>query len=132
MRFLLDTDTLIYWMKGTPEIIDRVALHGNQSLAVSGISRAELFYGAFRSQRVEKNLQAIQRLSTAITFIPLSNEAQQIFGRIKAALQKQGNLIEDMDILIAATAIAEDMTLVTNNQKHFQRISELKIENWLH
>lgn len=131
MKFLLDTDTLIYWMKDTPEVIDRIALHGNKTLAASGISRAELFYGAFRSLHVEKNLKAIQMLSKAITFIPLSDKAQQIFGRIKAELQKQGNLIEDMDLLIAATAIAEDRTLVTNNQKHFQRISELNLENWI-
>jgi hypothetical protein len=72
--------------------------------AVNGY--AELFFGAYRSQNIEKNLQALRRLSKTISFLPLEEDAQELFGKIKADLQKQGNTLEDSDILIAATAIA--------------------------
>jgi tRNA(fMet)-specific endonuclease VapC len=131
VKFILDTDTLIYWLKDIPEVVEKIDFYGHKTIGASAISRAELYYGAYRSQHVEKNLKAIQRLSATIKFLPIEENTENIYGRIKAELQRAGNVIEDMDILIAATAIATDKILVTNNEKHFKRISGLKIDNWI-
>ena len=131
MKFILDTDTLIYWTNGQPKAVENIALHGKRSLAASVISKAELFYGAYRSQHVDENIKVIKKLAKTIKFLPVDDKAQQLFGQIKAELQKKGKLIEDADLLIAATALAAGKTLVTNNQKHFQRIAGLKTDNWI-
>lgn len=130
MKFILDTNTLIYWLKDVPEVVEKIAFYGHKTIGASAISRAELYYGAYRSQHIEKNLKAIQKLSDAIKFLLLDEVTEKTYGRIKAELQREGNPIDDMDILIAATAIASDKILVTNNEKHFKRIHGLKIENW--
>jgi tRNA(fMet)-specific endonuclease VapC len=130
MKFILDTDTLIYWLKDIPEVVKKITYHEHKTISASAISRAELYYGAYRSQYVEKNLKAIQKLSDTIKFLPIEEDIEKTYGHIKAELQRTGNVIDDMDILIAATAIATDKVLVTNNEKHFKRIRGLKIENW--
>jgi predicted nucleic acid-binding protein len=130
MAYLLDTDTIIYWMNNIPQVVRHVTSYGKRRLMASVITRAELYYGAYRSTHVENNLAAIRKLSRKIKFMPLGDEAQQIFGRIKAELQKDGNPLADSDILIASTALANRMTLVTNNTRHFERIAGLNLENW--
>ena len=130
MKFILDTDTLIYWTNGHAGVVEKIAACGKRALSASVVSKAELFYGAYRSQHVEDNIKVINKLSKTIKFLELDDKAQQIFGRLKSELQKNGRLIEDADLFIAATAISTGRTLVTNNEKHFQRIEELAMENW--
>ena len=130
MRYLLDTDTLIYWFKGNQNI-EKAAVHiGLQDMGYSIISHAELYFGAYNSQQKQKNLNAIQIIQQKLALVNFNAESAQLFGKIKTELKQQGNIILDADIMIASIAISHGLILVTNNEKHFQRIPDLSIENW--
>jgi predicted nucleic acid-binding protein len=121
---------LIYWSKGMPTVVRNIVEHGTRSLSASILSRAEPYYGAHRSQYVDKNIESIKKLTKEMKFISINENIEDLFGKHKANLRKDGNLIEDFDLMIAATALSHNYTLVTNNEQHFKRITELKIENW--
>ncbi|MBI3537043.1 MAG: type II toxin-antitoxin system VapC family toxin [Chloroflexi bacterium] len=131
MNFILDTDICIYWLKGNATVRDRFYKAGASEIAISVITIAELFYGAYNSSRMNENLGQVETFTNGIDILQLSLVALRKFGEMKSTLQKSGQLITDFDLLIASTAIAENRVLVTNNIKHFDRISELKLENWL-
>lgn len=131
MKYLLDTDTIIYWLKGNQDIEAKACMAGLDALAYSIISHAELYFGAYNSEQVEKNLQAIQLLRQKLKLLPFDENSALIFGKTKSGLKKQGNIILDADIMIASIAQANNLTLITNNSKHFTRIPGLKIENWV-
>ena len=129
--FLLDTDTIIYWIKNKyPQIGQMIEKVGSQNIFVSSISIAELFYGAHNSEQKQKNLKLIAELVEEVNIIDFDSFAGGCFGEIKANLRSKGELINDSDLFIAAIAISNDLILVTNNEKHFQRIEKLKIANW--
>lgn len=130
MKYLLDTDALIYWLKGNKNIEQKALNVGLNRLGYSIISHAELYFGAYNSEQKEKNLAAIQIVQQKLTLVNLDTKSAQLFGSIKADLKRQGNIIMDADIMIASIAISNKLTLITNNEKHFERITELKIENW--
>lgn len=131
MKYLLDTDTLIFWLKGNKNI-EKKALHiGLEQLSYSIISYAELYFGAYNSQQIEKNLNSIEMVKQKLTLTHFDTNAAQLFGKTKAHLKQQGKIIMDADIMIASIAQSNDLTLVTNNVKHFSRIEALKIENWV-
>ncbi len=100
-------------------------------LHFSIISKAELYFGAHNSEHISENLDNIQIISETISLLPFDEAAAEKFGTIKADLKKSGLIIMDADIMIASVALANDLTLVTNNTKHFERIAELRIENWV-
>jgi tRNA(fMet)-specific endonuclease VapC len=130
MTYLLDTDTIVYWMKNHPVVTPKARSIDSSLLSASDISRAELYYGAYYSDRIEHNVRAVKNLSNTLAFLPFNEDCQIQFGKIKADLRKRKALIADPDIMIAATALAFSRILVTNNTKHFQRIEGLTIENW--
>ena len=124
MIYLLDTDITIYWMKGNKTISNKVVNIGFSNVGISDLTRAELYYGAYKSKRINENLTAIKILEDKINFIPFNEPAQSLFGQIKAKLENIGKRLDDMDIMIASTAIAYNLTLITNNINHFERITE--------
>lgn len=128
--FLLDTDTIIYSMKGNANVQKNVREHSDAPLSISVITLMELYYGARKSQRVAANLAKIKTLEQAIEVIPVGLESTEIFGLLKANLEVVGKRMDDFDLIIAACALAHNLTLVTNNMKHFQRIEGLKLANW--
>lgn len=130
MKYLLDTDTLIYWLKGNRNIERKAIEAGFDQLGYSIISKAELFYGAYNSQHPTKNLVNVARIDAVLTLVYLEDTAAEWFGKLKADLRRQGNPIMDADLFIAATTLAHGLVLVSNNTKHFQRIPDLMIENW--
>jgi len=130
MKYLLDTDTLIYWLTGNKNIEEKALAIGLEKLGYSVISHAELYFGAYNSVQKDKKLLAIQVVSKKLTFVNFNAESAQLFGMIKADLKQQGNIIWDADIMIAAIALTNGLTLVTNNLKHFIRIPNLNLENW--
>ncbi len=131
MKYLLDTNICIYWLKGD-ENIERKALEvGLNNLFISFINLSELFYGAYKSQNVEDNLYSVRTIGEKLGFIESSEEVCDKFGDLKSFLEKKGKIIDDADLFIAACSIVNELTLVTNNEKHFRRIKGLKIENWL-
>ncbi len=131
MRYLLDTDVIIYWLKGNVGIEERVMAEGLENIGFSIIPKAELYFGAYNSKRIENNLKNIDELSVRIKLLPLNNDAAETFGKLKAERKRTGNIITDADIMVASIAFANDLTLITNNLRHFERISDLKIENWV-
>jgi tRNA(fMet)-specific endonuclease VapC len=94
------------------------------------ITLAELKYGAYKSGRVQENLRLIEALIENVEVIPFT-EAIDIYAQEKVRLNKQGTPIEDFDLLIASSALAKKLVLVTDNLKHFERVHGLRIENWV-
>ncbi len=90
----------------------------------------ELYYGAYKSQKVESNLAKVQRIENSLEIIPVSQELVEIFGLLKSNLEKKGKSIDDFDLILASTALSQNMVLVTNNEKHFKSIKGLELENW--
>lgn len=130
MKYLLDSDIIIYYLNGDQDITERISKVNVNKLYTSSINQAELFYGAYNSKHIRGNVDVIKRFLTFLEILPFEQNAADIYGKIKSNLKKKGELIADMDLCIAATAISNKMTLVTNNTKHFKRITELKLENW--
>ncbi len=89
-----------------------------------------MIYGAKKSKNIEKNLATTHRVSELFPIINISPAIMETFGEIKASLGKKGQIIDDMDLLIASTALTHNLILVTNNEKHFRRIEGLEIEKW--
>lgn len=125
MTHLLDTDRIISHLRGKSEIIPAP----NQTLAMSIITLGELLYGAERSHDPSKTREAISLLQSdfQISVLEVTEAIIIRFANIKAELSKRGALIEDFDILIAATALEQSLTLVTGNKKHFSRVPGLSL-----
>ena len=129
VRFLLDTDTVSYAIRGQGRSARLIQNHSPETLAMSALSLSELRYGAARrkSQRLHALIDAIL---IDIAVLPFDARCAETAGTIGAALAESGQQIGELDTLIAAHALSLDLTLVTNNLKHFSRIPGLKIENW--
>jgi tRNA(fMet)-specific endonuclease VapC len=126
---LLDTDHCVAILRGRLDLTGKIS--ANEPLAVSAISVAELTHGVWRSARSSQNLAALDVLLTSFTVIPFDELAARRFGELKANLEQAGNIVADLDLQIASVAICRDLPLVTHNQKHFARITSLKLEDWL-
>ena len=128
--YLLDTDTIIYILKGNAPVQKNLLFHINDPIKTSVITLMELYYGAYKSQKVTGNLAKIKTLEQSVEIITLGVESAEVFGMLKSQLEKTGLRLDDFDLIIAACALAHNLTLVTNNEKHFQRIEGLKVANW--
>jgi tRNA(fMet)-specific endonuclease VapC len=130
VTYLLDTDTCIYWLKGDRSVLESLQQAGMGRIAISVITAAELYFGAYHSAHVAENLARAEAFVNQLPVFPLDNTALRVFGRVKSELRKQGQPVADFDLLIAATAMTADRILVTNNTRHYERIENLRIENW--
>ena len=130
MRFLIDTNIIIYRLKNMGNVNANFLKYKNEDMFVSVISYGELVFGAKKSSAVEKNLQTVEAVKSIFPLIDVDADVMDVFGGIKAHTQKTGKVIDDMDLLIAASAISNKMTLVTHNTKHFENIPNLKITDW--
>ena len=128
--YLLDTDIIIYSLKGDINIQSNLRQHINELLQISIITLMELYYGVYKSRHIDANLAKIKTLEQSLEILPTGQETAEIFGRLKAKLELEGNRLDDFDLIIASTALTHNLVLVTNNEKHFQRIEGLKLENW--
>lgn len=132
MTYMLDTNICIYVLKRSPiEVYRKFAEHIGKGVCISVITLAELKHGVFKSDRVEKNAENLEKLMQTISVLPYENACAEEYGKICAHLQKSGTPIGIMDMLIAAHAKVMDYTLVTNNVREFERVPGLKIENWI-
>ncbi|MBF2004000.1 MAG: type II toxin-antitoxin system VapC family toxin [Chlorogloeopsis fritschii C42_A2020_084] len=129
MSYLLDTDTCIYWLNGRQLVKDRLLAVWHQ-VGICVITVAELYYGAYNSNRVEENLARVEEFIKNISIIPLDNISLKLFGQLKAELRRTGQPIADFDLLIASAVLAGNYILVTNNTRHYSRISGIQLENW--
>ena len=118
-------------MKQKPEkVLQRFKQEINNGICISSITLAELEYGMKRSSDPAKNEQALLRFLAPLDVLPFESAAASEYGAIRAYLQKQGTPIGPLDMLIAGHAKAENLILVTNNVREFERVPALKIENW--
>jgi predicted nucleic acid-binding protein len=131
VKFLLDTNICVYWLKGNEHIEQKILSVGLDNVALSFVNVSELYYGAYKSQRVDANLSLIRQLTGQLSVIESDEAISEMFGDMKATLEKAGTIIDDADLFIAACARVHGLTLVTNNVKHFKRIKGLKLENWV-
>jgi len=129
--YLLDTDTIIYILKGNLAAERNLQRHYNDPIKISVITLMELYYGAYKSQKVTSNLAKIKTLENSMEVIPLGQETVDIFGRQKAQLERSGTPLDDFDLIVGCCALAHNLILVTNNVKHFKKIESLKMTNWI-
>jgi len=129
--YLLDTDTMIFSLKGDDAIQKNLERHINDPIKLSVITLMELYYGAYKSKKVASNLAKIKTLEQSLEILQIGIESTEIFGMLKSQLEKKGSRLDDFDLLIASCALAHNLTLVTNNIKHFRRIKGLKLTNWI-
>jgi len=128
--YLLDTDTVIYSLKGEPAVKKNLRDHFHDPMRMSVITLMELYYGAHKSLKITSNLAKIKTLELSFEIISISEESAEIFGMTKAHLEKAGSPLDDFDLIIASSALSNNLVLVTNNVRHFQRIEGLKLTNW--
>ncbi|MDL2268734.1 type II toxin-antitoxin system VapC family toxin [Desulfosarcina sp. OttesenSCG-928-A07] len=132
MRVLLDTNICIYMIKNNPPHIRK---HFERfvpgDIAISVITVSELQYGVEKSASRKKNAAALEAFLLPLDIVPFDRDAAFAYGRIRAELEKQGQPIGGMDMLIAAHAIALNAVLVTHNLREFQRIPDLVCETWV-
>jgi predicted nucleic acid-binding protein len=128
--YLLDTDTVIYSMKGVVAVKENLLRHYHSPMKISIITLMELYYGAYKSRKVAGNLAKIKKLEQSFEMIQLDIKTLKLFGILKARLEKKGTPLDDFDLIIASCAFVHRLTLVSNNIKHFQKIKGLKITNW--
>lgn len=128
--YLLDTDIIIYSLKGNKKVVDNIRLHADSPKAISVITYGELVYGAKKSQQMENNLAKVHRLREIFPIVQISCAIMDTFGSLKAKLNSKGTVVDDFDLLIAATAKTIGYCVVSNNEKHFSKIPGLMLENW--
>ncbi|MGP1457727.1 MAG: type II toxin-antitoxin system VapC family toxin [Treponema sp.] len=130
MAYLIDTDIIIFALRGDKTVLMKFEENKNIPISISMITYAELVFGAKRSGNEQKNMIKVNRIREIYPIEELNIGVMELFADIKAKMYATAIRIEDMDLFIAATAIYNDLTLVTNNTKHFKNIPLLKLENW--
>ena len=131
MAYLIDTDIIIYSIKGNLKVQQRFREKEAIPKAISIITYGELLYGAKKSTQPEKNAAIVYRLAQIFPIVGITRSVIEAFAEIKRSLEIRGERLSDLDLLIASTALSLNYTLVTNNTQHFQRIKGLKLENWI-
>jgi tRNA(fMet)-specific endonuclease VapC len=131
MKFLLDTNICVYLIKHKPpQVIDRFRACELGDIAISSITVAELEYGIAKSQQRDRNQAALDRFLLPLTIVPFDRAASHHYGELRYSLERQGQPIGNMDLLIAAHALSLNLAIVTNNVREFSRIPHLVVQNW--
>jgi tRNA(fMet)-specific endonuclease VapC len=131
MKYLLDSNICIYLIRRKSKaLIERLASHSTTDLAVSQITVAELRFGAEKSSAPKQNHQALEEFLLPLQVLDFDGPAATTYGIVRRKLEADGTPIGPLDNLIAAHAISQDLTLVTQNVKEFKRVPGLKVEDW--
>jgi tRNA(fMet)-specific endonuclease VapC len=129
---LLDTNICIYILKKKPlSVLKEFKRYDVGQIGVSSITYAELSHGVYKSQSAKKNKEKLNHFIAPIEILQFGEKEADVYGKIKTTLEKKGKIIGNNDILIAAHALSLNATLITNNEAEFQRIEELRVENWI-
>lgn len=132
MKLMLDTNICIYIIKQQPSsVLKRFLKYEIGDISISSITLSKLRYGVAKSTDVERNRAALDEFVIPLEVIPFGEEAAEVYGDIRAALEKAGTPIGAMDLLIAAHAVSQGVALVTNNVREFSRVPRLTVENWV-
>ena len=129
--YLLDTNTCINILndRSSPSA-RRLALHNPSEVRLCSVVKAELLYGAWRSERAAENIRMLQKFFAPLMSVSFDDRCAEEYGAIKAELARQGTLIGPNDLLIASIAKANGLILVTHNIGEFSRVVGLRIEDW--
>lgn len=130
MNYLLDTNICIHFFRAKFGVTERFEAAKAENCAISEITLAELVYGAENSENPEKNHELVEKLIEIITILPIFDSIMT-YGKEKARLRKVGTMISDLDLFIGCTAVENDLIMVTENINEFERISGIKLENWV-
>lgn len=130
-KYLLDTNICIYYIKGLFQLADKINTIDLDNCYISEITIAELKFGIENSSstKKEQNRRVINNFLDAIHIIPILSSLD-FYAVEKVRLRKSGNPVDEFDLLIGSTAVTNDLILVTNNEKHFNKIKNIQIENW--
>lgn len=132
MKYMLDTNICIYAIKHKPEhVFSQLRSHIADGLCLSAITLAELEHGIAKSAFPERNSMALLQFLAILDVLPFDEEAAKEYGQICAYLQRKGTPIGTMDMLIAGHARSENLILVTNNTREFERVPDLLLDNWV-
>ncbi len=131
MKYFLDTNICIYFLKGMyPRLKDNLLNHNPQMIAIPSMTKAELLYGAEKSQKKEENLEKIGKFLKPFEIKGFNDDEAEIYAIIRSKLEMKGTPIGPNDMIIASIVLANNGVLVTKNIKEFSRIDDLKIEDW--
>jgi tRNA(fMet)-specific endonuclease VapC len=128
MKYLLDTNVLISMFKNQHGIRERIKKVGFEACAISELTIAELYVGMFKGKN-RRQKKEVDFVKNNFTIIP-DSRAIETYAKIRAELESKGQKIDTIDCLIGSTAIVYDLIVVTNNTKHFERIPDIKLEDW--
>ena len=131
MKFMLDTNICIYIIRNKPiKVRNKFATVEPKNVCISSITSSELWYGIHKSANFEKNAIALEKFLSPLTILNYDERASKTYGDIRSKLESKGNVIGSMDLLIAAHAASQNLTLITNNVREFKRVKGLNVENW--
>ena len=126
MKYLIDTDWVIDHLNGRGEIKQKLEELAPQGLALSIVSLAEVYEGVFYSRDSQESERALNKFLGGVSILGINEEICKIFGRERGGLRRKGQIIGDFDLLIASTCLDYNLTLLTNNIAHFERIESLE------
>ena len=129
-RYMLDTDISSYIIRGIEKNLLDKFCHNIDNICISVVTFAELQYGALKRNNSQLTAK-VNAFGSLVPQIEWNYDSAKAYARLRAVLEARGNLIGSMDMMIAASALAEDVILVTNNVRHFSIVDGLRIENWL-
>ena len=132
MKYIVDTDIVIAYFRGNPGVVNKFLNIQSENIFISAMTKAELLIGSknLKGKRAVNSLKVIEEFIGFITVVPFDSDCADIFADISFSLKKRCAVIGDADIIIASTAIKNNSTLVTHNQKHFSRIKNLPCIDW--
>ena len=132
MKYVVDTDIVIAYFRGNPNVVNKILNVQSENLFISAMTKAELLIGPknLKGKRAEKLLKIIEEFISFVTVLPFDSGCADIFSEISFSLKKQKRNIDDADIIIATTAIKNKSTLITHNQKQFSHIKNLPCIDW--
>ena len=132
MKYMLDTNICIYIIKKKPKkLLQKFNKQQIGNVVISSITLCELEYGAQKSSYPERNKIALSEFLAPVTILNYDDKAAMKYGIIRTELEKKGQIIGPLDLLIATHALSENLILITNNEKEFKKIKQLKVENWV-
>ena len=130
--YLLDTNICIYAIKNKPiSVLEKIKENSKLGIYISSLTIAELEYGIENSNRIKENRVSLIKFLSIFNILSFDDQDAIPYGKLKAKLKKEGTIIGPIDMLLVAQALSKDLILVTNNTKEFERIENLKLENWV-
>lgn len=132
MNYFLDTNICVYYLKGMyGSIAENLLRRHPGEIRIPSMVKAELLYGAYRSQRSSENIELLEEFLFPFRIVGFSDNECIEYARIRAELEAKGTIVGPNDLIIASTVVAHDGVLVTNNEKEFNRVRGLTVENWI-